>query len=115
MPTVAIAHHPNMTFEDAVEVFKSHFSAQYEFSESRQIGRGQRMVIKKSAWSAVGISLSQRSGGTGFVYGAFLPSALGRAPLELIGSLISVLFLKASWRAMEAEVLAFIENEATFK
>ena len=115
VPTVAIAHHPDLTFDDAMGVFKTHFSGQYEVYGSTTFGRGQRIVVKKSAWTAVGVGLNQRVGGTSFVFAAFIPSRLSRVPFELIGALIALLFLKRNWNELEAEIQTFIEGEASFK
>ena len=112
MATVTVAHHPELTVENAAEVFKEHFGDKYQVDATSTLGRLERIVIKKSGWTAVYVTLTQASGKTSFVFGGFMPSMVSRVPFA---GLIEVLFLRPSWKQMEEEVGTFIENAAAFK
>lgn len=115
MATVTIAHHPELTVDRALGVFMSHFHGKYDVYESSAFGRLRRIVVKKNAMTAVAVNLKQEPETTTFVFGAFIPSGLMRGLFGLIGVLIALLFLRPTWKAMEAEVRVFIENAADFR
>ena len=115
MATVTVAHHPDLTLDRAMGVFKSHFFGKYDVYESSTFGRLRRVVVKKNAMTGVIVNLKQEPDTTTFVFAAFIPSVLMRGLFGLIGLLIALLFLRPTWKAMEEEVRVFIENAADFR
>lgn len=119
MAKVTVAHKPELTAEGAMEVFRSHFAGKYDVYKMSGLGRlGQGLtrtrdfVVKKSGWTGVGVGLEQEPNATTFVFTPFMPSPIFTV---LLGGLISYLFLRPSWKALEEEVGSFIENAAAFK
>jgi hypothetical protein len=99
-----------------MEVFRSHFSGRYEVSTTSLIKRD--FIVKKTDWPGVGVRLQQDSNTTSFVFTAMSPGTLARVLPVLflgIGALIILLVLRSSWKEMEEEITAFIENSADFK
>lgn len=110
MATVTVAHHPELTVEGAMEVFRSHFAGRYDVYKTAFLKRD--FVVKKSGWTGVGVKLQQEANATTFVFTPLMPSMI----LQLLaGGLISYLFLRPSWKALEDEVRSFIENAADFR
>ena len=111
MATVTVAHHPDLTLENATEVFKEHFGDKYEVSQTDSLGGLRRIVLEKSQWTAAYVSLAQATGKTSFVFGGFMPSWVSRIPIV---GLIVTLFLRTSWKEIEEEVETFIKGAAAF-
>lgn len=113
MAKIRVAHHPELTIEREIEVFKRHFGMKYQVYGINPTGRsrGRDLIVKKSRWTAVGVKLKQRQGETSFEFTAFTPSSLFGG---IIGILISYLIMRPSWKAMEKEVAHFIRNAADF-
>ena len=108
MAVVQIAHRPELTVKEAMEVFTGHFGGKYRI----QWGGGREFVMKKTAWTGVRVVLDQRRDTTGFVVDGVVPSAFLTV---MFGGLIAMLFLRRGWKAMEQEALDFIRNAAEFK
>ncbi len=58
MATVTVAHHPDLTLDRAMGVFKSHFFGKYDVYESSTFGRLRRVVVKKNAMTGVIVASS---------------------------------------------------------
>ena len=108
MAAVQIAHRPELTVKEAMEVFTRHFGSKYRMDW----GGGREFVMRKTAWTGVRVALEQRRDTTRFVVGGVMPSVF----LSLVfGGLIGLLFLRRGWKAMEQEALDFIQNAAEFR
>jgi hypothetical protein len=72
---VIVAHHPELTAEDAMKVVESHFAGKYEISGKYGLFKsGFYFVVKKSAWSGATVQLMQRRKQTAFVISGEAPS-----------------------------------------
>ncbi|PKB72489.1 MAG: hypothetical protein BZY87_00100 [SAR202 cluster bacterium Io17-Chloro-G6] len=110
MAIVRVAHRPNLSPERAMYAFNRNFHREYKIYKSGVLMRD--FVVKKNAWTGVGVKLKQEDNGTSFVFTAMMPSIILNI---LFGGVIAFLFLRPSWRAMERDVGAFIESAADFK
>ena len=137
MAKVIVAHHPELTAEDAMKVFESHFAGKYEiYGVKNRISKYFYFVVKKSAWSGVMVQLIQRRNKTAFVIGGEAPSLavkiLFLVPFLLFpivafvggaGRVIGfMLFLCLWWYALSRpskkivnETKTFIENAEEFR
>ena len=116
MVTVTVNHNPDLTADQAMELFRSHFAGRYEVSKTSLLARD--FVLKKTGWTGVGVRLRQDSNTTSFVFTAMSPGTIARVLPVLflgIGALILLLTLRPAWKAMEEEVRTFIESSADFK
>ena len=124
MAEVIVAHHPELTADRAMEVFRSHFGDRYDvhlptFMQRVFAGR-PHFVVRKSAWAAVGVWLKQKDNTTSFVFfTAVTPSAVVLGVFVggvgvLITYLLAWIMLRSSWKAMEEEVRSLIENATEF-
>ena len=111
MPVVTVAHQPDLSVEKALEVFSNHFAGKYSVYKTRR--PLLHLVVRKSAWTAVGVRLRQGSNTTRFGFGAFLPSFF--LTFLLVGLVTYLILYFASWRDMEREVENFILNAPEFK
>ena len=110
MAKVDVGHHPELTVDQAIQLFRNHFGTKYEVYPTKLLRRD--LVVKRSGWTAVGVKLEQQQNSTSFVFTAFIPSVL----LQLFfGSLVAILILRSTWKNMEAEVQSFIEGASEFK
>ncbi len=110
MAIVNIGNKPDLTKEQAREIFASHFAGKYEIIRSNALNRD--FIVKKSGWSGVGVRLKQEKDSTSFVFTGLIPNMLLQV---LFGGLAAYLFLRPSWKALESEVAQFIENEPSFQ
>ena len=122
MAIIPVGYRPELTPERAMEVFKTHLGGRYDVYETRQFGR--HFILKKSAWTGVGVGLKQDQDGTYFVFTGITPS-LGLRFLPLLGIflgiigvaalyLIMYLSLRQGRKEMEQEVVDLIQNAAEF-
>jgi len=110
MATMTIGYLPELTKEQAREIFARGFAGKYEVMNTPVMRRD--FVVKKSGWAGVGVKLKQESDKTTFVYTALMPNLL----LQIIfGGLASYLFLRSSWKALEQEVSEFIAAAPEFR
>ncbi len=105
MAKVTIAHKPDLTKEQAQEIFSQHFSANYRVVSYRRPLRD--FVIEKNPFVGVAVKLVQQSNQTSFVYNAMAPRWWAAA---LLGALISAVL----GRGLTAEVRAFIDAAPEF-
>ena len=110
MAIVSIGNRPDLTPEQAQEVFAQHFAGKYEVVRSNAVRRN--FIVKKSGWSGVGVRLKQDKTGTTFVFTGLMPNMVLQV---LFGGLASYLFLRSSWKELEAEVLEFIQSAPEFQ
>lgn len=110
MATISIGHKPELTAEEALAAFQHHFAGTYEVYPTKL--RMRDFIVKKNDWAGVGVKVKQESRKTTFVFTALMPHTLYRA---LFSGLVSYLFLRSSWKALEDEVAAFIEEEKAFR
>ena len=109
MAITPIGHRPELRPDQAFEVFAKHFAGTYEVYATK--ARNRDFIVKKDGWSGVGVRLKQESDKTSFVYTAMMPNLL----LQLLfGGLVSYLFLRSTWKKLEAEVAEFIEAAPEF-
>jgi len=107
MATLTIDQRSDLTAESAQQLFKERFAGRYEVYPTRM--RNRHFVVKKSEWTGVGVKVKQgQNGSTTFVFTALMPNLLLQG---LFGGLISYLFLRRDWKALEREVASFIEGE----
>jgi hypothetical protein len=110
MATVSIGYKPELTKEQAQEIFAQGFSGKYEVVKAQVMRRD--FMLKKSAWAGVGVRLQQDKNGTSFVYTGMMPNMLLQA---LFGGLASYLFLRSTWKQLEQEVSEFIATAPEFQ
>ena len=120
MATVTVAHKPELTVEDAAEVFSRHFTERYEVQLKRIPGR---FVVRKSRWIALNVSLVQREDSTSFMFTGKIPLAfyvlvgLGFF-MSMIGALVAGvigwILLRRNWRVMEDEVTSLLLSASEF-
>ena len=116
MATVTVNHNPDLTADQAMELFRSHFAGRYEVSKTNLLARD--FIVKKSGWTGVGVRLRQDSNTTSFVFTAMSPGTMARVLPVLfigIGALMLLLIIRPAWKAMEEEIRAFIESSADLK
>ena len=120
MAMIVVAHRPDLTVQEAVDVFRGHFVGTYEVYKPRVRGwpAGQ-FVVKKTAWVGVGVDLWQREGQTAFW---IMPTIPWLAPAGPLGCVLMPflmptvgLLLRSGWTAMMYEIRRFIENASAFK
>jgi hypothetical protein len=105
-----VGNRPDLTIEQAQEIFAAGFRARYEVVTTDV--RSRHFIVRRDAWSGVGVKLKQRKDGTYFVYTAMIPSLRLQF---LFGGIFSYLVLRKTWKALEAEVAEFIKSSPEFK
>lgn len=89
MEKVVVGHHPELTAEDAMKIFQSHFSGKYEVYKIKM--SGWAFVVKKSAWRAVGVKLIQKRNKTTF----HLQGVFGSTSVRIFWVLLFLMLLVA--------------------
>jgi len=112
MPAVTVGHHPELTLESVMEVFRKHFEGRYEVYKPRH--RHGFFIVKKSTWSGVRVAPVQdkKKDTTSFSFSAWIPSDILNA---FFMGLIAWVILRPRWKALEEEIKSFIENAPEFK
>ncbi len=105
MAKVTIAHKPELTKEQAQEIFAKHFSGSYKVAPYRRPLRD--FVIEKNPFVGVAVKLEQQNNQTGFIYNAF-------APRWWAAALLGIVFSVFLGRGLTAEVRAFIDSAPEF-
>ena len=117
--TVTVAHHPELTPVNAMEIFQKHFSGKYKVRKiKRTIARD--FIICKSSLVGVRVKLRQKDNKTSFIFDGDAPNALAAVCFWIfLGILPAVIIyliaFKPKLRAMEMEVKSYIENAPEFK
>lgn len=123
MTEVVVGYHPELTGARSMEVFRRHFGERYELYKPRFYGRlAHDFVVKRSPCTGVGVKLKHQghlpTPHTCFFLSPLMPSVvLGMVlavPAMIPYLLVTRLFLTSSWKAMEEEISAFIENASDF-
>jgi len=110
MAVVHVKHHPEVTAEKAMEIFKKGFAGKYEVYMAKS---GMRdFSIKKSSMIGVAVKLKQEKDKTTFIYTDIIPSMLMAL---LFASVWYTLLNRSKYQAMVNEVKTFIENAPQFK
>lgn len=113
MAKVTIGHHPELTPEAAMGVFRKHFAEKYEVYKALI---GKNFIVKKSGWTGFGVALKQQKDSTSFRFSWSPPSTfVWFLCAGLIPLLIVWVFLRPTLKAMEDEIKSFIENAPEFK
>ena len=112
MPTVTVAHHPELTGQGAMEVFQRHLGGKYKIYESYVPTRD--FVVKRSGWTGVWVKLVQEEDSSSFLFAPYMPSIRLRFVFA-IGGLIAWQFLRRSWSEIEEDVRSVIENASEFR
>jgi hypothetical protein len=107
MAVAKVAHHPEMTWEQVMELFKREFGGRYKvYSLKRTPMRD--FVVQKNGFVGVSMRLEQTKNETKLIYSGFSPSLLARL---VVGPLIAIFF----WNALTNEIKAFIERAPEFR
>jgi hypothetical protein len=112
MAVVTIKHHPELTADKAMEIFKKGFAGKYEVYKWNRPGGVRDFVVKKSSLIGVAVKLKQEKDKTSFTFVDSIPSAL--MTVLYVGLLYS-LFRRSSYQAMMRDVEALIWNQPEFK
>lgn len=116
MAKVIVGHHPDLTPQDAMEVFERHFAGKYEVYMNKSLFLPNRdFVVRKSAWTAAVFSLKQTGDETAFTFIVTAPSVVRRVIGVAFFLLIWALASRRAYRKMEDEMKSFIENAEEFK
>jgi len=110
MATVNVGYVPELTKEQAQQVFRDGFAGKYEVTKAPVMRRD--FMVKKSAWAGVGVRLEQKRDQTVFVFTAVMPNLLLQT---MFGGLASYVFLRSTWKALEGEVADFIALAPEFR
>jgi hypothetical protein len=110
MAVIHVKHHPDLTAEKAMEIFKKGFAGKYEVYMAQSGLRD--FTIKKSSMIGVAVKLKQEKDKTTFIYTDTIPSALMGL---LFASVWYTLLNRSKYQAMVNEVKTFIENAPEFK
>ena len=126
MARITVAHHPELTPESALEVFRRHLNDRYDVRApsgfEKWLSGRPHLVVRKTQWAAVALWLgqNQKKNTTFFRFsGIYPPIALLGALFAMAGILITYLsawlLLRGSWKAIEADIALVIESASEFK
>ena len=87
---VKVHHKPELTTEQAMQIFRTHFGTKYEIYR-RKLSRGRLFVIKRSAWTGVIVKLIHKKDVTYFQLSEEVPSAW------LISLMVLMVLTPALW------------------
>lgn len=106
MAVTTIAHKPELTKEQAQQIFTKHFEGKYAVEDFKGFLRD--FMVVKNPFVGVAIKLEQTGSETKFVYAGLAPRIWARL---LFGALIGM-FL---WNGLTNEVKEFMETAPEFK
>src|SRR3990170_4486167 len=96
MAIISIGNRPDLTKEQIQQIFAERFS-EYEVIKSTALNRD--FILKKNAWTGVGVRLKQeKDGKTAFVFTALMPNVFLQT---FFGGLFAYALLRKSWKEME--------------
>ena len=110
MATISIGYKPELSKEQAQEIFTQGFAGKYEIVKAHVMRRD--FVVKKSGWAGVGVRLQQDNSDTSFIFTGMMPNMLLQV---LFGGVASYLFLRSTWKQLEQEVTDFIAAAPEFQ
>lgn len=105
MAVITVAHKPELTKEQAKEVFAKHFAGKYVVRDFT--GPFRDFVVDKNAFIAVAVKLDQTGSETKFVYSGLAPRWWARL-------LLPVLWGFLLWTPMTNEIRIFMEAAPEF-
>jgi hypothetical protein len=105
MAVITVAHKPELTKEQAQEIFAKHFAGKYKVEDFRGLFRD--FMVVKNPFVGVAIKLDQTGSETKFVYSGLAPRWWARL---LLGGLIAWLF----WGGLTNEVRQSMETAPDF-
>jgi hypothetical protein len=110
MGVMKIAHHPEMTWERAMEIFQKEFGDRYKVYSIKRTRPVllRDFVVQKNGFVGVSLRLEQTSDETRFVYSGFAPGVLARM-------LANGLIAYPLWNSITNEIKAFIERAPEFR
>jgi hypothetical protein len=110
-----IAYKPELTKEQAKEIFGRHFEGKYTVEDWKGVLVGARrdFVLVKSAFVGVSVKLEQGRDQTKFVYVGYAPKLWARALTGL--GLFAVVMNYLLWNGLTNEVKDFIETAAELR
>jgi hypothetical protein len=110
MGVVKIAHHPEMTWEQAMEILNKEFGDRYKIYALKRTRPAllRDFVVQKNGFVGVSLRLEQTKDETKFVYSGFAPSVLARI-------LANGLIAYPLWNGITNEVKAFIARAPEFR
>jgi hypothetical protein len=108
MAVKEIAYKPDLTKEQAEEIFRQHFAGKYKVEDFK--GWFRDFVVTKNPYVGVAVKLEQddEEKTTKFVYSGIAPAMWARV---LLGNVLGILL----WNSLTNEVEAFIESAPEFK
>jgi len=110
MAEVRTGHHPELTVEDAISIFKKHFAGKYEVLPAPRSPFWD-FVIKRSAWQGVRVRLDQKPNRTSFVFRGSATTLWATVLASLTLGVLSLLI----HREITDEVRSLIETAEEFK
>jgi hypothetical protein len=110
LAVTTIAHKPDLTAEQAKEIFQKHFEpkCKVEGWKGPNVGSRRDFVVVKNDFIGVSVKLEQTQGETKFVYSGLAPRIYAR----ILGAGMISVFL---WGRFVSEVRHFIETAPEFK
>ena len=120
MAILIVAHKPELTLEETVEVFSRHFAGKYEVQPQLTPGS---FILRKNRWAALNVSLVQREDSTSFRINRRIPLLFyvlvgllfWIGLIGLIGGVIGWIFLRRNWKLMEDEVTSLVLGASEFR
>ncbi|HUV52188.1 MAG TPA: hypothetical protein VMW64_03835 [Dehalococcoidia bacterium] len=112
MAVFTIKHHPELTAEKAMEIFKKGFLGKYEVYKWNRPGGVRDFMVKKSSLIGVAVKLKQEKDKTSF---AIVDSPPSMFIFLSVGGILYSLLNRSKHTEMMNEVKKFIETEPEFK
>jgi len=112
MAVFTIKHHPELTAEKAMEIFKKGFAGKYEVYKWTRPGGVRDFVVKKSSLIGVAVKLKQEKDRTSFTFIDTAPSVF---MFLAVGGILYSLIARSKYLELMNEVKKFIETEPEFK
>jgi hypothetical protein len=115
MAVAKIAHKPDLTKEQAKDIFRRRFEGKYGVEDWKGplVGSSRDFVVVKNPWTGVSVKLEQAQNETRFVYSGLAPRVWAR--IMFAGGLGFVLVGFLLWNGLTNEVREFIESAPEFK
>ncbi len=113
MVVVNVAHNPDLTAEQAMEIFRDGFRNRFEVMKPKYIGKFVRFDVKKDDWVRASVRLQQKANDTSFIVKNQFSATTGWY-IVIIGFPPLAVFLWLSKRSalneLEAELIDFIRS-----
>jgi hypothetical protein len=112
MSRVVVRHNPNLTVEQALEVFQKGFEGKYRVYRTPRLVVGD-FIVHKNPVAAIFVTLQRKPHETAFKLVFNYPTAAMRLLLMVLFP-ISFGIIFTVGRALEKEVQEFVSNEPAF-